>query len=99
MSIDADAEIRSLRAVLRDLVALSAIPAAWVGLEPAAVAAGLADTLQGLLRLDFVYVRVRVPGVAGAVDVTRGNGWKTFPGWLEGHLAACGRLSGREIVP
>jgi signal transduction histidine kinase len=99
MSVDADAEVLALRTVLRDLVALSAIPAAWVGLEPAAVAAGLADTLQGLLRLDFVYVRLRVPGVAGAVDVTRGNGWKTFPGWLEGHLAACGRLSGREIVP
>jgi hypothetical protein len=47
MSIDADAEIRSLRAVLRDLVALSAIPAAWVGLEPAAVAAGQADALAG----------------------------------------------------
>jgi signal transduction histidine kinase len=98
MSVDADGEVLALRTVLRDLVALSAIPAAWVGLEPAAVAAGLADTLQGLLRLDFVYVRLCVPGVAGAVDVTRGNGWKTFPGWLEGHLAACGRLSGREIV-
>jgi signal transduction histidine kinase len=99
MSVDADAEILALRTVLRDLVALSAIPAAWVGREPAAVAAGLADTLLGLLRLDFVYVRLCVPGVTGAVDVTRGTGWKTFPGWLEGQLAECGRLSGREIVP
>ena len=47
MSVNADAEIRSLRTVLRDLVALSSIPAAWVGLEPAAVAAGLADALTG----------------------------------------------------
>jgi signal transduction histidine kinase len=99
MPLDADAEILALRAVLRDLVALSAIPAAWVGREPAAVAAGLADTLLGLLRLDFAYVRLCVPGVAGAVDVTRGQGWKTFPGWLEGHLSERGRLSGREIVP
>ncbi len=58
------AELVALRTVLRDLVALSAIPAAWVGREPAAVAAGLADTLIGLLRLDFVYVRLCVPGVA-----------------------------------
>ncbi len=99
MAVDADAEILALRTVLRDLVALSAIPAAWVGREPAAVAAGLADTLLGLLRLDFVYVRLCVPGVAGVVDVTRGQGWKTFPGWLEGHLSERGRLSGREIVP
>jgi signal transduction histidine kinase len=99
MSAAADGEILALRTVLRDLVALSAIPAAWVGREPAAVAAGLADTLLGLLRLDFVYVRLSVPGVAGTVDVTRGQGWKTFPDWLEGHLSQRGRLSGREIVP
>ena len=99
MSADTDAELSALRTVLRDLVALSAIPAAWVGREPATVAAGLADSLTGLLRLDFVYVRLRVPGFAGAVDVTRGEAWTTFPEWLESHLAAGGRLSGREIIP
>jgi signal transduction histidine kinase len=98
MSVNADAEIRSLRTVLRDLVALSAIPAAWVGLEPAAVAAGLADALTGLLQLDFVYVRLCVPGVPDAVDVARGEGWETFPAWLEG-LTKCGRLSGRQVIP
>jgi signal transduction histidine kinase len=98
MPADPDAELVALRTVLRDLVALSAIPAAWVGREPAAVAAGLADTLMGLLRLDFVHVRLCVPGFVGAVDVTRGEAWKTFPEWLEGHLAESGRLSGKEII-
>jgi signal transduction histidine kinase len=98
MPADPDAELVALRTVLRDLVALSAIPAAWVGREPAAVAAGLADTLIGLLRLDFVHVRLCVPGFVGAVDVTRGEAWKTFPEWLEGHLAESGRLSGKEII-
>jgi signal transduction histidine kinase len=98
MSIDADAEIRSLRTVLRDLVALAAIPAAWVGLEPAAVAAGLAEALAGLLQLDFAYVRLCIPGVADAVDVARGEGWETFPAWLEAHLAERGRLSGRQVI-
>jgi signal transduction histidine kinase len=98
MSADAEAEILALRTVLRDLVALSALPAAWVGREPAAVAAGLADTLLELLRLDFVYVRLRVPGVAGVVDASRGDGWKTFPGWLENHLSEQGRFSGRQVV-
>src|ERR1700730_2528330 len=99
MSIDADAEIRALRTVLRDLVALSAIPVAWVGREPAAVAAGLADVLTGLLQLDFLFVRLCVPGVDGAVDVTRGNAWKTFPEWLEKHLAESGWFSSMEVIP
>jgi len=99
MPVDTNAEIRALRTVLRDLVALSAIPVAWVGREPAAVAAGLADALTDLLQLDFVFVRLCVPSVAGAVDVTRGKAWKTFPEWLESHLAESGQLSGMEIIP
>ena len=99
MSVDADAELVELRMVLRDLVALSAIPAAWVGREPSAVAAGLADTLIGLLRLDFAYVRLCVPDVAGVVEVTRGDAWRTFPRWLESHLGESGRLSAKQIIP
>src|ERR1700757_2467231 len=99
MPIDGDAEIRALRTVLRDLVALSAIPVAWIGREPAAVAAGLADVLTGLLRLDFVFVRLCVPGVDGAIDVTRGNAWKTFPEWLDHHLAARRPLFGVGSIP
>src|SRR2546429_9653257 len=99
MSIDADAEIRALRTVLRDLVALSAIPVAWIGREPAAVAAGLVDVLTGLLRLDFVFVRLCVPGVDGAVDVTRGNAWKTFPEWLEKPISQSGWVARVEWVP
>jgi PAS domain S-box-containing protein len=99
MPSDTDAEIVALRAILRDLVALSAIPVAWVGREPAAVTAGLADALVGLLQLDFVFVRLRVPSVAGEVDARRGTAQNTFPGWLESHLAESGRLSGLEIIP
>jgi signal transduction histidine kinase len=99
MPIDTNAEILGRRTVLRDLVAVSTIPAAWVGRDPPAVAAGLADTLIGLLRLDFAFVRLCDPSGAGAVDVTRGNAWKRFPEWLEGHLAKSGRLSGKEIIP
>ncbi len=99
MPSDTNAEIVALRAVLRDLVALSAIPTAWVGREPAAVAAGFADALIGLLPLNFVFVRLCVPGVVGGVDVTRGNAWKMFPEWLENHLAKNGRLTGKAIIP
>jgi hypothetical protein len=40
-------EIHRLRTALRDLVALSTNRAAWVGKEPPAIAAGLADVLVG----------------------------------------------------
>ncbi|MEN3311977.1 MAG: hypothetical protein V7645_1306 [Actinomycetota bacterium] len=99
MRIDTDAEVLRLRAVLRDLMALSTIPAMWIGREPPAVAAGLADTLIGLLQLDFASVRLCDPGGAGAVDVIRGTAWTTVPEWLERRLASSGRLSGTEIVP
>src|ERR1700719_897659 len=94
MPSDTDAEIVALRTMLRDLVALSAIPTAWVGKEPAAVAAGLADALIGLLQLDFVFVRLCVPSVVGEVDATRGEAWNTFPEWLESHLPRSGWRSG-----
>jgi signal transduction histidine kinase/PAS domain-containing protein len=99
MSADTSSETRVPRTVLRDLVALSAIPAALVGREPAAVAAGLADVLIELLPLEFVFVRLCVPGAGDAVDAVRGTAWKTFPAWLESHCAEGGRLSGIEIIP
>ena len=82
MLVETDPEIRRLRTVLRDLVALSAIPAAWVDREPSAVAAGLADTLMGLLQLDLAFVQFRDPGGGGGVEVTRGA-WDGFAEWLE----------------
>src|SRR3954453_2292927 len=99
MAVDTDGEILGLRTALRDLVALSALPAAWVGRGPPAVAAGLADALVELLQLDFASVRLCDPSGVGAVDVTRGNAWKTFPEWLERHHATSGPLSGKEIIP
>src|SRR3954468_16483342 len=98
MRADTDADILYLREGLRDLVALSALPAVWIGREPPAVATGLADALVGLLQLDFAFVRLRDPGGAGAVDVTRGTAWKRFPEWLEGHLAARAQLTRKELI-
>ena len=87
-----------LRRALRDLVALSAVPAAWVGREPAAIAAGLADVLINSLPLDFAFVRLCDPSGDAAVEITRGSAWQAFPDWLQRHLAVNGPLSGREIV-
>ncbi|HVW44837.1 MAG TPA: ATP-binding protein [Amycolatopsis sp.] len=88
----------TLQATLRDLVALSAIPAMWVGQEPPAVVTGLADALTELLRLDFVFVRLSDPASAGAVDVTRGRAWKSFPAWLRRHAAPSTQFPARTLV-
>jgi signal transduction histidine kinase len=98
MRVDSDAEILRLRAVLRDLVALSAIPAVWTGRDPPAVAAGLADELAELLQLDFAFVRLCDPDGAEAVEVARGDAWKRFPEWLESHRATSAQLPRKEIL-
>jgi PAS domain S-box-containing protein len=94
-----DLDIARLRRAIRDLVALSAVPAAWVGREPPAIAAGLADVLVGSLYLDFVFVRLCDPKGGAAVEATRGSAWKSFPEWLRGYLAAVTQFSHREVIP
>jgi PAS domain S-box-containing protein len=96
MGLEADA--LRLRAALRDLVALSTVPAAWVGREPPAIAAGLADVLVNSLRLDFAFVRLCDPNADAAVEIARGSAWPAFSEWLQHYFAEGGRLSHREIV-
>jgi PAS domain S-box-containing protein len=79
------------------LVAVSTIPVAWLGRDPAEIAAGVADMLIGSLSLDFAFVRLCDPAGC-ASEITRGNGWKEFPEWLDRHLAP-GRSSSKQIVP
>jgi PAS domain S-box-containing protein len=43
---------------MRDLVALSTLPAVWIGLPLAGIARGLADVLLNTLSLDLVYIRL-----------------------------------------
>jgi signal transduction histidine kinase len=97
--MDSHAEVRRLRIALRDFVALSTIPAAWVGRDPPDIAASLADVLVELLQLEFAFVRLSEPDGAAAVDVTRGSGWSAFPEWLHRRLATGTQLSHREVIP
>jgi PAS domain S-box-containing protein len=98
MTVDPSAEILRLRATVRDLLALSTIPEVWVGREPPAIAADLADLLIGSLELDFAFVRLCDPTGGQVVEVTRGNSWQAFPEWLQQHLAECGQFSRKEIL-
>src|SRR5713101_511007 len=98
MPTESHTESVALRTALRELVALSTIPAAWVGREPPIIAAGLADVLLGPLQLDFAFVRLCDPKGGGAIEVTRGHAWKAFPEWLRTHLGGVGQFSCKEIV-
>src|SRR3977135_645762 len=82
-----------LRRAIRDLVALSTVPAAWVGREPAAIAAGLADVLVNSLHLDFAFVRLCDPNGSAAVEIARGDAWQAFSG-----MAAVSPLRQRPLV-
>src|SRR6266478_2285466 len=99
MTVDHSAEIRRLRATVGDLLALSTIPEVWVGREPPAIVAELADLMIESLQLDFAFARLCDPNGLQTVEAMRGDSWKTFPEWLQQRLAASGdRISRKEIV-
>jgi len=99
MSRDDSAEIRRLRAAVGDLLALSTIPEVWLGREPPAIVAELADVLLESLQLGFAFARLSDPNGLQTVEAMRGDSWKTFPEWLHQHFAvAGGQLSRIEII-
>ncbi len=65
---------RTLRRTVRDLVALSALPAVWAGYQPRQVAEGLADVLLQTLRLDLLYLRLRGQPEGQEIEVLRTAG-------------------------
>jgi len=55
-----------LRRNLRDLVALTALPAIWLGQSPQAIVESFTDALLRTLRVDFVYARLPAAGESGS---------------------------------
>src|SRR5438270_6530257 len=70
-------ESRTLRRTMRDLVALSALPAVWSGYRPLQAAEGLADVLLRALHLDLVYIRLPGQTEGQEVEVARAAGGPT----------------------
>jgi PAS domain S-box-containing protein len=95
---DSHTESAALRTALRELVALSTIPAAWVGREPPTIADGLADVLVESLQLDFAFVRLCDPKGGRAVEVMRGFPWTGFPEWLQTRRGVVGQFSSTELI-
>ncbi len=98
MPVDLDVDPLRLKAALRDFVALSTIPAVAVGMEPQAVAAGLADSLVEVLQLEFAFVRMSDPGGVAAIEVTRGSARTNFHESLERHVGSISSGASHEVV-
>ena len=64
-------ENRRLRRMMRDLVALSTLPAVWTGLGSEGIARSLADALLHTLSLDLIYIRLAGLTGNGAIEVVR----------------------------
>jgi signal transduction histidine kinase len=93
----ADENLR-LRAGLRDLVALSTIPAGWIGIEPRTIAAGLADILAGSLGFDFAFVRLLDPTGGVTIDVASGCTNREFLDWLQAQLSTLDESLRKQII-
>src|SRR5438067_2161448 len=62
---------RELRRHLRDLAALTALPAVWSGESRRQVAEGVAEALVAVLQLDAAYVRLQSAAGEEALEVAR----------------------------
>jgi signal transduction histidine kinase/ActR/RegA family two-component response regulator len=64
-------EISSLRRTMRDLVAISTLPAIWTGYNSACIAESLADVMLNTLSLELIYVTFSRSDGTGVTEVAR----------------------------
>src|SRR6201996_9635622 len=88
-----------LRGALPGLIALSTIPAGWIGIAPRTIAGGLVDILAGSLGFDFAFVRLLDLTAGVTIDVTSGCATREFLDWLQAQLSTFGGSLRGQIVP
>ena len=91
------------RRAVRDLVALTALPAMWVGYDQRQIAETLADALRNILRVDFIYVRECGPPKGEKWELLRGLDERAKDGQITDFrgalLAQLGDLAGVGVHP
>ena len=98
MTAERSEDVRRLSAAVGDLLALSTVPAVWVGKEPSAIAVELVDVLVESFGASFALVRLCDPAGGQSVEARRGDAWKAFPEWLQQRSARSAPISQPEIV-
>jgi PAS domain S-box-containing protein len=76
-------DLRHVKRALRDLVALSVMPAAWVGRGPRQIANGLLELLFSTLRLDAAYVCIDAVAGEQICEVAQCSHRPDFQKWIE----------------
>jgi PAS domain S-box-containing protein len=64
-------ETRRLQRCINDLTSLLALPAIWSGGDPSHIVQTLIDALFGMLRLDFIFVRITGSAGDAPIEMTR----------------------------
>ena len=64
-------EIKRLQRCINDLVGVFALPAVWSGGDPSQIVRTLLDVLLGMLRLDFIYLRLKDTGRGAPIEMVR----------------------------
>jgi PAS domain S-box-containing protein len=70
---NATEEASQLRRTMRDMLALSTLPAVWSGYGPDGIAQSLADVLMTMLSLDLIYVRLQGRAEGDVVEIARSS--------------------------
>ena len=68
---DSAEEIKRLQRCINDLISLLALPAIWSGNEPTQIVHTLLDALLRMLRLDFVFARLKDPVTGAPMEILR----------------------------
>jgi PAS domain S-box-containing protein len=68
-------ENKRLQRCISDLVSLMALPAMWVGRNPAQIAGSLLDSVLSMLDLDFAHLHLISVDSDGPLEVTRLSNW------------------------
>ena len=89
-----DDEARRLRGALRDLVALTALPALWVGRTPEKILSSLLEVVVSLLRADLAYARVSGEDGSVTLEAAHGEGVPAGPAGA----AAIARAFGERLA-
>jgi C4-dicarboxylate-specific signal transduction histidine kinase len=69
-------EIKRLRRCMNDLIGILALPAVWSGGDASQIVGTLLDALSSMLRLDFIYVRLKDSAHEAPVETVRVAQWQ-----------------------
>jgi PAS domain S-box-containing protein len=73
---------QEMRRMMRDLLALSALPAAWVGRQPREIPEGCLDVLAGVLQIELGFIRLRDADTGESIEAVYDPEGHSFAEWV-----------------